>query len=234
MSTSSYLTVEELKDVLRVTNFAWDDAMQLAIDAASSQIDQECDDQFWITDPADFKTYQASDPRTLWIGSFSSTDDMLVELDLDDDGVFETPLQPTDWQPAPVNRRPDRPYDRIQLLRSGLRFPGARRGHNPYLGYGYGYSTGWGGDCYPHSLRARVKVTAKWGWPTVPWQVKQAAQILAIDHFKSKDMSGNSAGLSPATSSVLNAQSSYNISAAAGMNARAKALLCGLREYVIA
>lgn len=36
-------------------------------------------------------------------------------------------------------------------------------------------------------IQARVRVTAKWGWPSVPDEVKQAALLTAIRLFKRKD-----------------------------------------------
>lgn len=232
-----YLGVQQLMDVLRDDRRIdlFGEAYERAIAAASSQIDQYCDDQFWLNPTPIARTFQAQDYRTLWTGSIGSATGLVVKFDLDDDGVFEYTVPSASWQLGPVNQRPDKPWDRIELLDSQS-FPGAWRGdpygrgvgHPGYGGYGCGY------DQRFRSLRARVEVTARWGWPSVPWQVVQACQIIALDHFKSKDMSGTSAGLSPAGSSVFNAQSSYKTTATVGMNAQAEKLLCGLRDYVIA
>jgi hypothetical protein len=239
---SNYISRATLKALLRDDRPSpnpFDDAYDTAIAAASSQIDQEVDDQFWLEPTPVARLFRAADWRTLSLPSFGSLTGMTVEFDNDNDGVFEVMLASTDWQPSPVDVRPGRPWDRIDLLNS-LRFPGAWRG-DPYGGALYtggvagAYSPfGYGYDPRYQSLRARVRITARWGWPSVPWQVKQACQIIALDHFKSKDMSGTSAGLSPASSSVLNAQSSYKTTATVGMNAQAKSLLCGLRDIVIA
>lgn len=241
MSTpvSSYISRGTLKALLRDDRPSpnpFDDAYDTAIAAASAQIDEYMDDQFWMEPTAIIRTFRPDDVRVLWSGSFASTADMVVKLDMDDDGVFETTLAATDWQAGPTDRRPGRPFDRIELLSPASRFPGAWRG-DPY--YGYGAFPGYGSyrfnyDQRYRSLRSRVQVTAHWGWPAIPWQVKQACQIIALDHFKSKDMSGTSAGLSPASSSVFNAQSSYKTTATVGMNAQAISLLCGLRDHVIA
>lgn len=238
-----YISRATLKALLRDDRPSpnpFDDAYDTAIAAASSQIDQEMDDQFWAEPVAIARTFRPDDVRVLWSGSFASTDDMVVKFDLDGDGVFEYTVPTTDWQAGPVGRKPGRPFDRIELVGASARFPGAWRG-DPYStvyggnsGYGAFSTYGYANDVRFRSLRARVQVTAHWGWPAVPWQVKQACQIIALDHFKSKDMSGTSAGLSPAGSSVFNAQSSYKTTATVGMNAQAKSLLCGLRDYVIA
>ena len=142
---SSYLIVDELKAVLRIVNDQFDPALQLAIDAASSQIDEECDDQFWMTDPAEARVFQAEDPRTLWTGSFASTDDMVIELDTDDDGVFETTLDSSQWQAVATSRKTNRPYTRIQALGS-IYFPGSWK--SPFYGFGYGYNPGYYGPTY--------------------------------------------------------------------------------------
>lgn len=51
---------------------------------------------------------------------------------------------------------------------------------------------------FPTGARPQVRVTAVWGWPAVPAQVRQACQILAVDHYKSKDMTGGVAGFGDA------------------------------------
>lgn len=47
---------------------------------------------------------------------------------------------------------------------------------------------------FPVATRPTVRVTAVWGWPAVPPQVRMACQILAVDHYKSKDLTGGIAG----------------------------------------
>lgn len=236
-----YLSIEALKIALRDARpdpNPFDDAYRLAIRAASRQIDQHCDTQFWRADPATAKQFQAEDARTLWTGPISDTTGLVVKFDQDNDGVFETTLLASDWQAGPVNRSPGRPYDRIDLV-SSVRFPGAWRNNAPWYGYpaagGYGGYSGYlyGNDARFRPLRARVEVTAHWGWPELPWQVVQACQILAMDHFKSKDMTGSSAGTPMTSAGSFGAQAAYQVKGG-GMSAAASGLLCGLRDYVIA
>lgn len=228
LTPGEYLELSVLKAVLRDVRTdpnPFDDAYRMAIRAASAQIDEHCNQRFWRTDPATAVTFRAEDVHTLWTGPFADTTDMVVALDQDDDGVFETVLGAGDWQAGPGNRLPGRPFDHITLL-GGLRFPGAWRG-DPWR-YQYNLRlASWRGQ------RDRVQVTAHWGWPEIPWQVTQACQILAIDHFKSKDMTGASAGTPMTAAGSFGAQASHRVSSSA-FNSRAAALLCGLRDYVIA
>jgi hypothetical protein len=238
-----YISRATLKALLRDDRPSpnpFDDAYDTAIQAASRSIDEHCDDQFWMEPTAIERTFRPDDVRVLWPGSFASTTGMVVKFDLDDDGVFETTLLSSDWQAGQTNRRADRPFDRIELLTPGGRFPGAWRG-DPYStvyggnqGYGLFSTYGYAQDVRFRSLRARVSVTAHWGWPSVPWQVKQAAQILAIQNFKSKDMTGTTAGTPMTSGGSFGAQAAYQVRSGAGMNASAAALLCGLRDVVIA
>ena len=49
---------------------------------------------------------------------------------------------------------------------------------------------------YPMNLRPGIKITAKWGWPTVPDDITQATLILGADLYKRKDSVGGVLGLS--------------------------------------
>lgn len=233
---NEYLSVEALKFALRDTRPApnsFDDAYLIAIRAASEQIEEHCDQRFWRDATATALLFRAEEARVLWTGPIADATNLVIEFDEDDDGVFETTLTAADWQLGPVDRRPGKPYYEINLV-GGRWFPGAWRN----LGYSgalrtLSYNHYGQVDPRVRSMRARVRVTAHWGWPAVPWQVVQACQILAIDNFKSKDMTGNSAGTPMTAAGSFGAQAAYQVKGG-GFNPRAAALLCGLREYVIA
>jgi len=228
-----YLSLEALKAALRLTGEGVDDALRLAIAAASRRIDRHCDDQFWRTAPATVRSFVADDPRRLWVGSFADADTVVVALDCDDDGVFETVLDVGEWRPAPTEPPPGEPYREIQLVGSRC-FPGTLPYGYPLPSYGYppfGYGN-WGWP-YGGSPRARVRVSARWGWPAVPPQVTQACQILAIDYFKSKDMTNGAAGITGISTGAFGGQRGVLVTEAA-LNPLAAALLSGLGELVVA
>ena len=171
--THPYLTLQELQDLARDQLTAYDTEYQRAIAAASRQIDDYCGRHFWKEETPSERLFRPDEVDLLWTGDFATTDDLVVKTDEDGDGVFETTWSATDWQAEPFERMNGRPYERIAAV-GGRDFPvdctttsrGRRR-----------------------SRRARVQVTAQWGWPEVPWEVKQACAILAMDHFRSKDLS---------------------------------------------
>jgi len=165
-----YLKLEALKDAIGEQTETHDDAYERAIEAASRQIDEFRGDQFWAETAPSPRIFRADHPDLLWTGDYADTTGMVVATDDDCDGVYETTWAADEWQPEPLRRLNGRPFHRIVAVGS-KQFP---------LSY----------------ARASVRVTARWGWSAVPEAVEQACQILAIDHFKSKDLTGGVAGFS--------------------------------------
>lgn len=184
-----YLTLAALKQALGDNGTANDSGYERAIEAASRQIDEFRGDQFWRDATPSPRVYRPNSPDFLWTGDFASLAGLIVEIDEDEDGVFETVWTASQYSPEPLVRLAGRPYDRIIAL----------------------------DDCFPipcQSNRPTVRVTASWGWPEIPAAVTQACQILAVDHFKSKDLTGGVAG--------FNDLGAVRVSA---FNAQARALL---------
>lgn len=233
-AVTDYLTVEQLKTALQITNDSKDDLLQLAVTSASRQIDTHCRDQFWMDDAPSARVLAPDWPGDIWTGAYGTTVGMTVETDDDCDGVFETLWDASEWQAEPLVPQAGYPFNRVVAVGAKF-FPGARNhGHVsfPYNGYGYGYSSGYGQTSYPRSRRARVRITARWGWPAVPAQVQQACQVIAIDNYKSKDFTNGSAGAtSLATGSSGSARSSLVVHSLSPM---ACSLLRGLRDVVVA
>lgn len=178
-----YCTLEELKEALGEQTGIRDDLYELAIAAASEQIDEFRGHHFWLEDTPTQRLFVPDNPGMLWTGDFADTQGLAVATDADDDGEFETEWQPGDWQPEPLQRLNGRPYTRLIAV-GDHEFP-----------------LSWG--------RATVRVTARWGWVQVPKPVRQACRILAVDHFKSKDLTGGVAGFSdfgPVRISAFNPQ----------------------------
>jgi hypothetical protein len=172
--THAYLELEEFRDIMRDQLTAYDHEYELAIESASRQIDDFCGRHFWAETVATPIRYRPNQVDLVWTSDISSASGLVVKTDDDDDGVFETTWSATDYQLEPFERMNGKPYERIAAV-GDLEFPV---------------------DCRPRSWnrarrsrRARVEVTAKWGWPAVPMEVKQATAILANDHFRSKEQS---------------------------------------------
>lgn len=235
MAVTDYLRVDQLKTALRISQDGFDDQLALAITAASREIDEHCNDRFYRDDAPTPRVFVARAARRLMLPSYATTDGMVVEVDIDDDGVFETTWTlGVNFQAAPTAPQTGWPYTEIQTLGPSF-LPGML---NPYWGWAYGYSPGYygpayGGEWWPLSQRARVRVTAAWGWPAVPPQVSQACQVLAIDYWKSKDLTNGAAGTTTLSTAAFGGARGTQVQIG-GFNPLAKSLLCGLREPVIA
>jgi hypothetical protein len=237
---TDYVTVDQVKSALQIKNDANDDLLAVAITAASRRIDEHCRDQFWSADTPSARVLAPDYPGDIWTGAYASTVGMIVETDDDNDGTFETLWAASDWQAEPLVPQAGAPFNRVVAVGAKF-FPGARKQpylSYPYNGYGYGYGgfmysgIGSGQTAYGQSYRARVRITARWGWPAVPAQVMQACQILAIDYFKSKDFTNGSAGTTGLSTGVFGGQKGIQLHS--GINPLACSLLRGLRDVVVA
>lgn len=202
---NGYLPLGALKAALgnSDTPASYDDELARAINAASRQIDSCCGTRFWRESSPTPRLFMAGDPHTVWTGDFATTDGVVVATDEDGDGVFETVWAADEWRAQPlVQVVSDRPFTHV-VATGARRFP--CRGRR------------WAGS----PLAPLVQVTAAWGWPSVPAEVVQACQILAIDHFKSKDLTGGVAGFGE-----------YNPVRVSAFNPQAKALIEHLRVPV--
>lgn len=231
-ANTDYISVAELKSTLKINHPNSDADLARAVSAASRQIDTYCNDQFYKADPY-AKTFRAEYPDVLEVKSFASTDDTTIEFDEDNDGVFEVTLQNSDWQATPFGKNPDRPFYRVELV-GGKCFPGAWRSpyysfypHTSYYGYGFGWSGMWA------NRRARVQVTTAWGWPEVPAPVIQAAQIIAVALWKSKDVTGGVAGSTAMATGAFGAKRDILLNPT-HMDGLAKDLLRPYRRMVVA
>jgi hypothetical protein len=109
------------------------------------------------------RQYRPVDYRCIAVDDISTTTGLVVKLDEDDDGVFETTLTiTTDFILEPFNAAdevPVWPYDAIRLV-SGYNYPCLASG------------------------RPSVQVSAKFGWPAVPDDIAEACRIQAKNLYK--------------------------------------------------
>lgn len=174
MTVTRLIEPEQLKAVLGISySDSIDDARLIAAcDAATSMIQAHCDRQFIAETSATTRVFVASTPWIVEVDDISTTTDLVVKTDEDDDGVFETTWASTDYQLEPLNGRLSGqawPYTKLRAVES-REWP---------LEYG----------------RSMVQITARWGWATsdatvvdyLPAAVTQAAEIQATSLFKSTD-----------------------------------------------
>ena len=166
--TNAYADVDAFLDQIRLTDDRADLAKaEVALNAASRQIDRHTgwEHGFWQDSAVVVREFFADDPSCCYVEEgISTTTGLIVKLDEADAGTFTTTLTiTTDFILLPVNaakQYPVQPFTEIRLTGSSTRFPQSSYG------------------------RPGVQVTAKFGWPAVPADVKQACLLQAETLFK--------------------------------------------------
>lgn len=173
--TNGYCTLPELKAAIGVSleNERDDTELELAVEAASRQIDAHVGRRFWQDAAVVERFYFPTDRRDLSVDDISTTTGLVVKADTGDDGTYATTVTiSTDFALHPVNAAaeyPVQPYTKIRLLDGTL--------------------TGWTAST---TGRPSVSVTAKFGWPAVPDAVNRACVLQAKNIYKAPDTSGGS------------------------------------------
>lgn len=167
MATNGYCTEAQVASVLGVTSQDDTQKITLAVEAASRQIDAKLGYRLWQDTSVATREFFADSPVCVYIPEgISTTTGLVVKIDEDADGTFETTLTiSTDFIVLPSNaadETPVRPYTEIRLVENYY-FP------------------------RPSNGRPGVQVTAKFGWPAVPDWAEQACIIQAVQLFKAKD-----------------------------------------------
>jgi len=166
--TNAYAALDDLYAELNITSTQYDTKLEAALNAASRQIDGYTGRFFYQDTAVTDSTYYSDDYLECSTDDISTTTGLIVQIDNDDDGTFETTLTiNTNFILLPTNAAnswPVMPYTSIRLVDSGTSvFPQ--------------WSSG----------RPNVKVTAKFGFPEVPDDVAKATLIQATQLFKSSD-----------------------------------------------
>lgn len=163
--TNGYCTLAQLKADMHVATADTDDdaRMELAIASASRQIDAHTGRRFWQDATVKARTYFPNSPTEVDVDDISTTTGLLVKIDTDDDGVYETTVASADFLLLPLNAAaatPVWPYTRIRLV---------------------------GDDWFYAGERPSVEITAKFGWPAVPDDITKACLVQSAQLFKASD-----------------------------------------------
>lgn len=164
----AYITTSEMKSTLGMasSDSTRDAELTLAAEAASKLIDNQCGRVFTLDASATARTFTPDDhDGILLVDDIGSATGLVVETGTFGSSTWET-VASTDYEVSPLN-----------ALAQGKPVTGIVR---PYR---------WGLNAY-----SRVRVTAKWGWPSVPYEVEQATMLQAIRLFKRKDSPGGVMG----------------------------------------
>ena len=168
--TNGYCTLAQIKAEMRIaTGDTLDDArLELAVAAASRQIDAHTGRRFWQDGTVKVREYYPDDFLTCTVDDISTTSGLIVAVDDDDDGNYETTLTiGTHFVLLPINAADDvpaRPFTEIRIV-----------------------DTDGATSFTPGNARPNVRVTAKFGWPAVPDDVTKACLIQASQLFKASD-----------------------------------------------
>lgn len=139
-----------------------------AINAACRQIDGYTGRRFWQDANVQSMQYYADNPMECATDDISTVTGLVVKVDTGDDGTFATTLtQTTNFLLLPINasrRTPVWPWDSLRIVDAGVSwFPTSASG------------------------RPGVQVTAKFGWPAVPDDVRKASIIQAVQLYRAGD-----------------------------------------------
>lgn len=198
--TNGYCSLAQLQAETGVNTASEETKMEIAINAASRQIDGFCDRRFWQDGTVVARQYWPDDPRTLYVDDISTVTGLIVALDDGDNGTFATTLTiGTDYimlEPNAADRVPAWPFTQIRLVNTNTGFPMFTSG------------------------RPGVQVTAKFGWPAIPDDVTKACIIQAHQLWKAKDAVFG--GLSFGDSGFMRVRENMNPMAAALLSAYCK------------
>ena len=165
-----YATLSALKESLNISDAARDNLLNRALAAASRGIDRTCGQSFYLDASASQRTYNptrrvcADDSGELLFVDPIGSSAGLVV----ESGFGSSWTTVTDYETYPDN-----------ALASGIPITGFLRAYGQWA---------WGNS------RTRVRVTARWGWPSVPESIEQATLIQASRLFKRKDSPEGVAG----------------------------------------
>lgn len=160
---NAYATVEEVRAQFSDSGDRLDIALlERAISSASRAVDKYCGRRFWADTVATARLYKTGCPDILDVNDISTQTDLVVETDSAGTGSW-TVLDASDYHLEPLNADAD------------------------------GGSYAWwtvvvdDGSGFPVSCSPLVRVTAKWGWSSVPDEVVEATILKSVSLFRRKD-----------------------------------------------
>jgi hypothetical protein len=168
---NGYLSVDQLQSAVGDTTFGHIPEHIRAINAASRQIDMWAGRYFYQDAAPSSRLLDVVDRTKVYAGDFDSTSGVVVATDDTGDGTYSTVWTSDQWQ-AQSDSVPNMPFVRFN---------------------------GWPWTCITTTTRSRefpvsgrrpnVRVTATWGWGSVPGAIEQACEALAILYYQAKDTS---------------------------------------------
>ncbi len=174
-----------------------------ALDSASRSIEGATNRQFNLDTGLTSRVFYPISSNVALVDDMSSVAGLVIKTDNDDDGIFETTWAAADYLLRPLNGIahgvPGWAYERIDAVGVNY-FPVA--GRNAFAG-------SISGEYFNSTAplirkRPSLQVTATFGWPSVPANIRQACLLLAEEIYKLKDAPQAILGLgNPAVAELL-------------------------------
>lgn len=171
-----YCTATDLKTYLRIGDTADDTLLAVCATAASRAVDYSCNRQFGVLSSAAARYYtwageKLDGRQAIPIDDLQTVTSLAVAVDTDDNAVWETTItNGTDFDLWPYNATENaKPWTHI-VLRTGVALGTFNR------------------------CARSVRVTAKFGWTTVPPLVVEATQLQAARFFSRRNATFGVAG----------------------------------------
>ncbi len=161
--TNGYCTLDDIKHTNRLnfndSDSVSDDMLEGVIEAVSRKIDDACNRFFYQT-TSQSRWYQTNNANYVFVDDISASSDVTVEIDNNDDGTADVTLTSANYILEPYNAELQGiPYQKITIRKSGQ-----------YL--------------LPSRMDMAVKVTAIFGWSSVPKPIAQACMLQCERLFK--------------------------------------------------
>jgi hypothetical protein len=166
---ANYVSADELREYIGSDTSQFEGLLETACAVASRTVENMTGRIFFDTGNPSILHFEPTDPYCVQTDDFSTLTGLVVEVDTGYDNTYATTLTiDTDFIAQPRDQLRNGqpwPYTSLQIApRSRHYFPPA------YLGQ-----------------HETVRVTARWGWASVPEQVKHACLIGAKEWFSRKD-----------------------------------------------
>jgi hypothetical protein len=160
----AYITVDETREYAQIRDGADDVAIAQVNRAVSRGVDDFCQRQFNDAGVVSARVFDVYDPWYLRVDDFSTLTGLIVKTDSSNNGGYASTVT-TSVVAYPLNGVrngvPGWPYNELVMAQTAFPWP----------------------TWIPNPVGPLVQVTARWGWPAVPPEVKQAALIKAARVF---------------------------------------------------
>jgi hypothetical protein len=149
-----YCTTGELAEQLNLADADTDPDLVRIVDVVTRNIEHHTGRQFNDAVTPSARLYRPVEYHRVDVDDFHTTTGLVVATDEENDGVYDTVWASTEFQAEPLVRSVGWPYEALRQVGYTRSFP-------------------------LYGPRARVQVTARWGWAAVPAEVEQACEIRA-------------------------------------------------------